>query len=355
MIRGERLKISKTKKIALISVEAILILSLSLLAVFELAFPRYQETEAVYYTYDSKGSINHKVYLKPNSMFNEQYLEGERYYVLKYIDYINMEFEYDYTANSEAELEVEYGVSAYLQGLHGREEEVLWSKEIPLIPNKTQQEATSKFTINQKVSVNLKDYSAIAEKIYLDSEINAPVVLRVEFRIHTSALTKNGTIEDSINPYVIIPVNSSVFKIEGEPVVTGKDQISEMVKSRIPVDKGKMMILFSASFVLVLLLILTTRIEEAPPLDAFEKRIAAIFKEYSERLAGLEHSLSYHMSETINVNSFEDMVKIADEVGQPVFYYKVDDGIERRIEFFVFDNTRIYYLVIFGDIKASTD
>ena len=61
------------------------------------------------------------------------------------------------------------------------------------------------------------------------------------------------------------------------------------------------------------------------------------------------------MSETINVNSFEDMVKIADEVGQPVFYYKVDDGIERRIEFFVFDNTRIYYLVIFGDIKASTD
>lgn len=351
-MRGERVKLSKTKKIALISMEAILILTLSLFAVSALAVPRYRETEAVYYTYDSKGSIHYKVYLRPNPMFNERYLEGDRYYVLKYIDYIDMEFGYDYASSSPAELEVEYGVSAYLQGLHGREEEVLWSREIPLIPSKIQQEETSKFTMNQKVSVDLKDYSDIAEEIYLDSEINAPVVLKVVFHIHTSALTKHGIIEDEISPSLTIPINSSVFKIEGEPVATGKDKISERVKSQIPVNNGKVIILFSASFVLMLLLIFTTRIEEAPPLDAFERRIAAIFKEYSERLAGLENSLSYHMSESINVNSFEDMVKIADEVGQPVFYYKVDDGIERRIEFFVFDNTRIYYLVIFGDIKA---
>ena len=33
--------------------------------------------------------------------------------------------------------------------------------------------------------------------------------------------------------------------------------------------------------------------------------------------------MSYQISESITINSIEDMVKIADEIGQPIFYYKV--------------------------------
>ena len=46
------------------------------------------------------------------------------------------------------------------------------------------------------------------------------------------------------------------------------------------------------------------------------------------------------------------MVKIADEVGRPVFYYKVNTQMERKIEFYVFDNSRTYYMVIFGEIES---
>jgi hypothetical protein len=62
--------------------------------------------------------------------------------------------------------------------------------------------------------------------------------------------------------------------------------------------------------------------------------------------------LSYQISESITISSIEDMVKIADEIGQPIFYYKVDNATERKIEFFVFDNMRTYYMVIFGDVKV---
>ena len=65
-------------------------------------------------------------------MFNEEYLGKDRYYVLKYIDYIDMEFIYDYASGSTAELHNEYSVTACLQGLYGRENEVLWTKEILL-------------------------------------------------------------------------------------------------------------------------------------------------------------------------------------------------------------------------------
>ena len=52
----------------------------------------------------------------------------------------------------------------------------------------------------------------------------------------------------------------------------------------------------------------------------------------------------------ISIDKIEDMVKIADEIGQTVFYYKVDDEAERKIEFYVFDEGRIYYMVLFGSL-----
>ncbi len=347
---GDKVEISKTKKKVLIAVEIVLILTLLSFAVSELVIPRYKETDVVHYTYKSRGGIGYKVYLRPNIMFNQKYLEEGRYYIYKYIDYIDMEFEYDYTANSSAELEVEYIVTAYLQGLHGRDNEVLWSKEFPLISRRTQTEENSKLIINESVSVDPNDYSNVAESLYLDSEINAPVVLSVVFSIHTMAKTKYGILEDDISPTLIIPVGNSVFKMEGEPLITGENKISEKVRSELPVNRVKVIILFCNMLVLIVLLLFTGRIKETPPLDIFKKQIASIFKEYSERLAGLEHTIPYQLSESITINSIEDMVKIADEVGQPIFYYMVDNSVERKIEFFVFDNMRTYYLVIFGEI-----
>ena len=51
-----------------------------------------------------------------------------------------------------------------------------------------------------------------------------------------------------------------------------------------------------------------------------------------------------------SIDKIEDMVKIADEIGQTVFYYKADDEAERKIEFYVFDEGRIYYMVLFGSL-----
>lgn len=350
------MQLNRTKKRILTIIAIVLAFTSLFFAVFDLVFVRYVEAETVHYTYNSKGSIDYKVYLKPSIMFNEEYLGKDRYYVLKYIDYIDMEFIYDYASGSTAELHNEYSVTACLQGLYGRENEVLWTKEIPLIPSTTQTEENSKLSINKSISINLDEFAGIAQSIYLDSEVNAPVVLNIAFNINTTASTEHGTVKDDMSPSVTIPIGSSVFKIEGEPVVTGNNSIKEMVKIRVPVNMGRVIAFAAISLLFVSLAVFTRYyVKEAPPPDSFQKQIADIFKEYSERLAGLEHTMSYQISESITINSIEDMVKIADEIGQPIFYYKVDDGTERKIEFFVFDNMRTYYMVIFGDIKVETE
>lgn len=346
------MKLSKAKRRTVILLGIIMIILLSGYAIFEMMVIRYKETEDIHYMYKSKGSIDYKVYLKPDIMYDQKYLEKGRYYVFKYIDYVDMDLKYDYTSSASAGLKTEYSVTAYLQGLHGDDNEVLWSKKYDLVPNKIEQKDNSGITIEFEVPVTLNNYANIKESLYLDSKVNAPVILNVVFNIHTIATTKYGTIEDSISPNLIIPIGSSVFKMEGKPESTGENKIIEKVKSRIPLDKGKLIFLFGVSFALLLIVIIVALAQEAAPPDAFDKSIANIFKEHSERLAGMEHTISYQFSDVINVSSIEDMIKIADEVGQPVFYYKVDGSMERKIEFFVFDNSRTYYMVIFGEIKS---
>lgn len=347
------MKISAAKKRILIITGIILILALCAYALSELLIPRYKEEEKVHYAYTSNGYIDYKVHLRPNIMYDGEFLEKDRYYVFKYIDYVDLKLKYDFASTEVADLNTKYRVTAYLQGLHGDENEVLWSKEYSLIPESTIKRQDSKVSIELSKQVYLDSYFQLKESIYLDSEVNAPVVLNVVFSVNTSAASKNGTLEDSMSPNLVIPIGSSVFKMEGEPEAKGENRIAENIKTPIPINYVKIFILFGAAFILLVIVIYIAFAKKVPPPDPFEKTIASIFKEYSERLAGMSHTISYQFSDVISINSIEDMIKIADEVGQPVFYYKVDSAMERKIEFFVFDSGRVYYMAIFGEINPE--
>lgn len=347
------MKLSKNKKIAIIVLLVLIILSLLTVSLLEITVPHYREKKVVVYKFNSQGSIDYKVYLKPGIMFDEEYLGEDRYYVLKYIDYIEMNFEYEFSGSSAVEIKTEYSITAYLQGLHGPNSEVLWSKEFPLVPLKTQQGKYEDVKITEHVSIDPVDYYALKEYIYMESEVNAPVVLNIAFKVSSSARTENGVMEDSLSPGLLIPIGENVFKISGNPTLTGGNKIEETVKESIPVNKRKVIFLSAFSLIFAALLIITAKVEETEQQDPYEKTITRIFKEYGERMAGMEHAVTYLLNEVIYVNSIEDMVKIADEVGQPVFYYRADKRNERKIEFYVFDNNKIYYKVMFGEVKQD--
>jgi len=349
------MKLSKTGKKTALTACIIIIVILSSAITGELLTARYTEVEEIYYNYKSTGSIDYKVYLKPNTMYDEAYLEKDRYYIFRFIDRIEMNFNYKYEANADGDLSAKYSVIAYLQGLHGDENEVLWSKKFVLVPEKTTRIQDSTFEISFGLPVYLDNYTSLKEELYMESEVNAPVVLNIVFDVNTVAQTEKGTVEDTVSPSLNIPIGNTVIRIDGQPTATGENKISQTVKHRLPVNKGLIYSLAGLAAAFLVVAILVSSAKTAPPPDEFEKTIARIFKEYSERLAGMEHTISYQFSEVINVSSIDDMIKIADEIGQPVFYYKVNSSVERKIEFFVFDNNRVYYMVIFGEVVKKND
>ncbi len=346
-------KLGKLTKKMIIAVTAVIIVFLSASALMEAVVPKYEEVNELRYSFKSTGDIDYRVYLKPNIMYGTDYLEKGRYYILKYIDYIHMDFLYDFTGYVPVPVKVDYSVKATLQGLHGNKDEILWSKDYDLIESDQIEVTDEKVKLQIPAMIQLDDFNKIKDALFNDSEINSRVVLNIIFNIRTTAYTDEGNILSVLTPKMTIPVGSSVFKIEGQTESKDERKIEKKKQVIIPVNITKIIVFAFLSLLLTLVVIFIYKIEESEAPDPFDSRLADIFKEYGERLAGMEHTISHQFSDVISVNSVEDIIKIADEVGQPVFYYKVNQATERKIEFYVFDYRRTYYMVIFGEIKPE--
>ena len=87
----------------------------------------------------------------------------------------------------------------------------------------------------------------------------------------------------------------------------------------------------------------------------YDIELSKIDKAYGERLARLFEPMTNHYSNLIRVSGVDDLIKISDEIRQPVFYFQVDKDDEKKIEYFVFDETRIYYYVMMDEVMISLD
>lgn len=316
--------------------------------------PKYVEKEETYYSFQSKGKLDYRLFLQPNTVYEQPFLPKEQNYILKFIDYLEAQFAYHYEGSAEAELTTDFRVTANLRGLHGKDNEVLWSKEYILVPQTVEEEKTTVKNVELSVPVDLNDFIAIKERVFASSEVNSPVELELVFTVQTAATTAKGNLTDTITANLIIPIGETVFKIESNPEVTNEDALTITERHLVPANTLKVSILLMLSFIFGSAAIaLITLVKPADPPDVFVVTTNQIFKEHGERLAEMEHAIPYKYSDIINIRTIEDMVKIADEVGQPVLYYKVDTALERKIEFHVFDVDRVYYMVIFGEIKAG--
>jgi hypothetical protein len=135
----------------------------------------------------------------------------------------------------------------------------------------------------------------------------------------------------------------------GQPESTRDVAIEQDVEHSAAPDMSLLVLYGAAILVCIgISLILRLKTKSLVKEDAYTQKVANIFKGYGIRLAGLSEALFYQSSVLISIDKMEDMVKIADEIGQTVFYFRVDDEAERKIEFYVFDEGRIDYMVLVG-------
>ncbi|MDF2538542.1 MAG: hypothetical protein K0S76_1563 [Herbinix sp.] len=308
------------------------------------------------FDYSYESGFDYQVYVLPNSIYGDaEYLESSKMYMLPYTDYIDIQYKNRFSSEQPVDIQYTYTINTSVMSTVeiDDEDKILWNKREEVITASKNETNVKELDIKDTIKIDFIEYASFVKSIYQDLYINASSELIIDMVGTITILYDGNTVTKEFSPQLRIPLDKNAFEITSLNNINAVDSIEkEMVDKSIRTNT--LIALASCTVVLIsLLLFMLFRTKQKTELDPFDKLVSGIFKEYGNRLAQLKNSIPYQASMVITVTSIKDMVKIADEIGQPVFYYKVNEIDERKIEFYVFNDTRLYYMVLFGSMGES--
>ena len=302
-------------------------------------------------------SADYELAYKPNSLYDQPKPAAKEARLLAYIDHVKFKLFYQLQGFEGLPAEYEYSVDAQLIARSSESSKYIdpdytvWQKNYTLVnPTKVTSDGTTN-NLEQLVDVNINQYADFAKSIYEKTQVRTTNELKLLFRVKAMVHGPMGDTVDNSTVELIVPMIDNLLIITGTP--TAENKLKMIVASPKPAANYTPWLLVCGALALLMLALTAVLLlgGKQPNIQSrFAKTTAKVFKQYGERLVRLENPLPYQQLATISIDGIEEMVKIADEISQPVFYFKADSVEEKKIEFYVFDTSRIYYMVIFGDM-----
>ncbi len=329
----------------------IIILALLGLIALELYVPDVEMVKEPLLEGTGSSTMSYTVHLKENPVTDKRELEQGQYYLKPFVDYLDISCDFALNTDREANFVLNDKIDVILVSQVGTEEEtkVIWEKVNDGVPLQETDSVGQSIASSRSIRLRFENYDTLVNSLIEEYDLVTDYVIKVVYNA-TVTIDYNGmTQEEKFSSYITIPFTNPIIEIGGIPDGSREVSIEKDVQHSAALDMS-LLILYGAGILVCIgiIIIIRFKTKALAKEDAYSQKVANIFKEYGNRLAGLTEALFYQSSVMISIDKIEDMIKIADEIGQTVFYYQADDEAERKIEFYVFDEGRIYYMVIFG-------
>ena len=345
----------KMRSIFIISI-ALLAIAMAACAVVVYVFPGYVTGTRTQLRAESTAEIVYSVLMNDNPIYEDKIVSDEKYYLKPFTKYLDIDCSLTINADKDALIECTNQVYGLLISEITTEDgsDRVWEKRYDYAIEQAKDIEGTVLTLSRGVLVSLEEYEALTNSLIEEYSIFTDYYLRIVFE-NQIMISKDGKSEtEQLITYIDVPFTNNVMEITNDSPMNSEILIKEEISQRNDPNEDLgflFIVLFSACIICLLVIIFRTKGVDKQ--DKFTSEVEKIFKEYGNRLAGLTDTLAYQSSVMISIDKIEDMVKIADEIGQTIFYYQVDETEERKIEFYVFDEGRIYYLVMFGKLKED--
>lgn len=290
------------------------------------------------YHYQHNAKIDYWVKLKPNAIFKENLLMAGKTYYTKLTDYINLNYSYLFNADQETQLEGSYMITATLEAKD------MWHKDFVLLPPQPFSNKAKTYIFNKSYQLRLQPFKDYLKKVNEEIGVTArEPKLTVKVGINLKARAKAGSFSESLVPAMVIPLTEGEYKIEGNLVNKKSNTISKSVTTSDPTleqKKSRFTLICVATIFAGIFLGYLLFYTNGKPIPPIEEEVL-IQKKYGARLlkvpGGIE--LGDHVM-AISFNSFDDLVKIADELGKPIIYFNSPNN--ELVNYFVFDGQVVY-------------
>lgn len=291
------------------------------------------------YAYNINQNSNYKVYIKPNEFIEDKYLEKDNIYISNMIDYINVNFDYNYSANEMTDLQCNYDVFAILYIDYTTNNQNLVKKQYDIIRDKfLKQDNSNKIYINENININYYDYNN--EVLKFKEKYNLPVkaYLKIYFVIDTN-IQLEETIEKQSISELDIELNQPVFGIHEKNNGDGYYQISKQGEDIKNINKLQILISIILFIVGISYFVILIRRKFFTKEKIYELNLNSILKKYSDIIVELRDIVDLTGYRIIEVKSFLELIDVEEEIRVPILYYKEE---KFKSVFLIIDNQFVY-------------
>ena len=303
--------------------------------------------------YEENNSINYKVYLKENKFFETPYLEEGRTYIASLIDYIDADFHYEIKYNRPFTGHVKYKYVAILQANKKNSTGYYWNKEYDLSEERSIDiENNTNVIISDNVKVNYSKYNEILsqfKKAYnLDTNSELKIVMRVVNTADFDKIDHPVGIDSEIG--ITVPLLEQAIDVSinketnnSKNVLTIKEK-SHKVGFLIFKITGTIL-LFTAIFGMIETSRYSKRFKRS---HTYILELDKILKNYDSIIANVKNLPDISGYRKIEVDKFEELLDVYNEVRMPINYYQDKTGKEST---FIIINNDVAWIYRLKDRK----
>lgn len=308
-------------------------------------------------TYKQTSNLDYKVALKPNDYYKEQYLNKGMQYIASLIDYINVDFNYNFKASDKLNYKYIYYINADVKVTDSNDEnKIIYSKSEKITEEKIlKKENSDSFSIKENVKVNYATYNDLVKKfkssyaINADSNLELSLILEIEDEKGNKIKNKDETDKMTVK----IPLTEQMINIKLDYKEINNSENAKVYKEVNISNK----ILFTLSIIFIVLagisIMLLSRFlnKTSRKKTAYELKLNKILKEYDRVIITSRKSIK-ETGTVVDVKSFEELLDARDNLEKPIIFNEIHKG--QKCVFIVnSDNESYRYVLKQADLEKG--
>ena len=301
--------------------------------------------EAKNVSYEEHGNTDYKVFLKDNIYYEDKYLDKNMSYIANLIDYISVDYNYKFKADTLFDGEYSYKIRADLEILNAENKTLFFTKKYDLIKEKTFTiENQNEYNIVENIKIDYDHYNSLANGFKssygVDTESNLIVYLDLYRNIDQNSINNpningNGTIK------LTIPLSEKAINIKMDSMeINNKNVITSLDDYYLEDIKYLIIGIISLIVSLYLFIKIVKRLSRLSisPTD-YDKTLKKILNQYDRLIVTTSSMPNLEKNNIIKLKEFVELLDAKDNLHKPIFFIEVTP--HQKAYFFIQDDDKI--------------
>ncbi len=341
-MKMKKIGIHKKWRKLILGLSILIFLLAGLMAFRELTVKRYEMVERELLDYSIVPNLHLKFNLIPNIIYEKPYLIESDIIIDKMVSSLVAEPQFEIQTQKGEKIQGTIRLEQKLETFYGSENILIWTKKA--MPKESLLSGGKEIQYKAKDLLNLQYFNDFLAQAMAETEISGNSLYTATWHIQGTVSSQGQEMPIDEQFAVSLPLGIGIYTVDKSQFEAVNRNLTTTEKQLMPRRIALGGILGGVSaLALIGAIVLLMLSDNKPALSAFQSYKKQLIANYGERLVELGQRRQIGLEEGIHVKTMEDMIKVADEIRQPIFYAETHGSDTDKLEFYIWDSHKIYY------------